>query len=760
MEDIARQLLSAQSVKNVIDCLNRLREEHSPSWLPVGGIDNNLATIGLGSDPAAGLIERVTNALDAVIDKEWQARNRPPNVLSPRVAAEEWLGIPKGRLSEIKGAQELRAYSELARKVIVTLQDSEKNDEPSVEIRDQGIGLRSDDFSESILGLNKNRKLRKLFLAGAFGQGGSTALAYSRYTIIASRAQATAGKTNPVAITVVVFDPGDPDVDKHGHYKYLINPTTQCPYEFDLPVGDFEDGTLVRHVAMELNKYKAIMTAPTGSLWYLAHNYLFDPVLPFTIRDARKKVTDKKNGKPETRTVTGNNRRLAQWKNTEHKNRAERTFRDGKVVISWWVIKVEGENPRDKITNFTLPSKPIIVTFNGQKQGDFPNTIIKNDLKLPYLDRYIIVQVDCDRLDSDSRRQLFPTTRESIRDTPIGDDLRRLVTETLSGDDELRRLDRERMKRLITRVDSSSVEVIRKRLANRVKLYTQASGGGSAPSKFSGPDDKPRVDKREPIPIQDPPTFLSITNPAPRNVYAGKSFTLKFETDASPDYFEHPDSFIAVCMPHSFSQYTGTTRINKGYGTAYFKAASDLQTEDTGSITLELRPPESTSLHDSIDAVVIDLPDSAGTGKGNLDTPSIDPLFIYPSDPFWKDRGWSENSVAEVDSNDEAVVVSVSGANKHLDKLLARAQRQSSEAVESLKDFYLEHISFHAVIAQMDSEKAEGAGEDPSVVEENLAREYQHACETVCGVISSMFDVLVVTEQTNSQGGTKEDVST
>ena len=50
----------------------------------------------------------------------------------------------------------------------------------------------------------------------------------------------------------------------------------------------------------------------------------------------------------------------------------------------------------------------------------------------------------CDKLDVQSRRQLFPTTREALRDTATGDDLRRLVTDTRSADPQLHRLDRER----------------------------------------------------------------------------------------------------------------------------------------------------------------------------------------------------------------------------------------------------------------------------------------------------------------------------
>lgn len=65
---------------------------------------------------------------------------------------------------------------ELARKIKATLRDSERENYPTVEIRDHGIGIKGDDFSKTILSLYGQNKISKLYLMGAYGQGGSTAL--------------------------------------------------------------------------------------------------------------------------------------------------------------------------------------------------------------------------------------------------------------------------------------------------------------------------------------------------------------------------------------------------------------------------------------------------------------------------------------------------------------------------------------------------------------------------------------------------------
>jgi hypothetical protein len=735
------QILAATRVTDVTDLIGELSDTHEVVWIPVGDNDNNLATINLGSDPAAGLIERVTNAIDAVLEQKWREEGEPVHLLSPRDAVAEWFGIPDGRLSNLKDVEK-KEVAHLADSVTVTLRDSEKADRPTLDIRDIGTGLLAEEFSKSILNIKGNRKLRKLYLAGAFGQGGLSALAYSHYTVIVSRAHGASRRDiPPVAATIVRFNPGNVRTDKHGMYEYAIDHTTGQPFIFDVPERDFVPGTLVRHVSMEFSKYKNILTAPTGSPWWLVHNYLFDPILPFRIEEQRENT-----GKGNRRMVTGNHRLLTVGKNTEYTRHASLTFRDGSVTITWWVLDAEGENARARITQYAQVSKPIIITYNGQKQGDLPNTVIKVDLKLPYLDRYIVVHVDCDELDPESRRQLFPTTRENIRDSAIGDDLRRMVVETLQADPELTRLDRERKQRYTRRVDSQSVENIRRRLAARVRSVVLAGAGGTSP-RTRPPEGTADTNVLPPIPVQTPPTLLEITSPDPRKVYAGKTFTLRFRTDADPNLFTNPDTFIAVITPPAFGQYTGATNVREGYGTAHFRAAEDLEIATSAEITLEVRPRRAASLRATAQLEVVPLPEAAGAGDGRVPTPNINPQWVTERDRFWKDNNWNNSSVAMVVQEAEGVDIFVSAENRRLGQLIARAQRKDLATVESVKSFYLEHLSYHTLLAAFDQNRSysggsHGAGTEPEVAEQEHERELQRACETVCGIMEEMFDFL------------------
>jgi len=741
-----KKFLNAYKVPDVTDLIMQIKETARPSWKPVGDRENNLATINLGSDPAAGLVERITNAIDAVLEKKWLESNEPTNLLSPRSAVDMWFGIKDGIL---KNVENIRDFSDLSHQVIVTLFDSGVVERPTIDIRDFGIGILSEHYGSTILSLNASRKLRKFFLSGAFGQGGSTALTYSPYTLILSRAVSIDKNTiNPVAATIVRYNPGDPKLDKHGVYEYMVDNATGHPFTFDISEAEFPCGTLVRHVSMDLGKYKNIMTAPTSSLWFLAHHYLFDPVIPFWIQEERPNAS-----KGEGRTVAGNHRRLS-ISETEYYREATLTFRSGSVKINWWVLSGVGDNSKEQIRNYCLPSRPIIITYNGQKQGDLPNTIIKNDLKLPYLDRYLIVHVDCDKLDSESRRQLFPTTRESLRDTSLLDDLRILVTETLEGDDELKRLDKERKQRFMQRVEGDAVENIRKRLAKRVSAFIKSAGQGTTPTRRTSGGGGEHHEKPA-IPVQDPPTFLEITSPNPRNVYSGSNFVLHFRTDANPNLFCNPDEFMAIITPPSFGHYTGTTSIRNGYGVAYFSAKEELEEDTTADISIELRPRRSKALSSSIKVKVVPRPEISGEEGGQNNKPNINPQWVLKGEEFWKENNWNEYSVAKVIENDDEIIIFVSADNIKLNSLIQKAQRRGTSQVDAIKNFYLEHLSFYAYLAYLNRQQVDNILEgiaEQNTEEESLADKMERmelvaACETVIGVITQMFEVLLAEQE-------------
>src|SRR5438309_1516382 len=66
--------------------------KHRLVWRPFGGTESNVSSTGLGTKPGRSLTERVTNAIDAVLEDRVIGGVNPPT--SPRQAASAWFGRP------------------------------------------------------------------------------------------------------------------------------------------------------------------------------------------------------------------------------------------------------------------------------------------------------------------------------------------------------------------------------------------------------------------------------------------------------------------------------------------------------------------------------------------------------------------------------------------------------------------------------------------------------------------------------------------
>ncbi len=64
-------LREAETREQVAAWIEKLEAE-GYGWTPVGGKRNNRGPIEGSSDPAEALNERITNAIDAILEREWR----------------------------------------------------------------------------------------------------------------------------------------------------------------------------------------------------------------------------------------------------------------------------------------------------------------------------------------------------------------------------------------------------------------------------------------------------------------------------------------------------------------------------------------------------------------------------------------------------------------------------------------------------------------------------------------------------------------
>src|ERR1700693_1131271 len=165
----------------------------------------------------------------------------------------------------------------IAQQTTIKILNGEGHDSRVLEIRDYGVGVTPESMPRNILSLNESNKIQKHYLAGAYGQGGSSSFAPSKWTLIASRHNASPN----IGFTIVCYQDLPPETYKMGRYVYLTLNGQVLQTERSLEA--FKPGTLVTHFGYDLSPYKS----PLGpnSVYGMLNTVLFDPVLPVWLDD-------------------------------------------------------------------------------------------------------------------------------------------------------------------------------------------------------------------------------------------------------------------------------------------------------------------------------------------------------------------------------------------------------------------------------------------------------------------------------------------
>ena len=125
-QDELELLIRPSNAVDLADAKSSIRDLESHflyTWRPVGDNEANYGLINIGSEPGNALIQRVTNAIDAVIEREALVRLGRDGVsfpASPREAVELWFRVPGGRVANLGDPTKRQP---LADNVVVTFLD-------------------------------------------------------------------------------------------------------------------------------------------------------------------------------------------------------------------------------------------------------------------------------------------------------------------------------------------------------------------------------------------------------------------------------------------------------------------------------------------------------------------------------------------------------------------------------------------------------------------------------------------------------------
>ncbi len=727
-----KKVLNAYTVKNIKDLEEIINEKYDVEWLPIGGKVTNHSTFQMLQDGENGIIERLTNGIDAVIEKEYYL-NPDESIRSPRVSAEKYFGIKGGDLSKYVTKEIDKDNKSL---VELKVLESGRTNRPTIEVRDKGIGLNADEFASTILSLQGGNKLHKFYLAGTFGQGGSTANIFSEVTLYISKGIPEKNPNNLISFTFTrEFD--DVENNKAPVHEYLVDKKTGLPITLVDDENLFEPGTAVRHIEMNVGRYgSASAIMQINSLYYFVNNTLFNPILPIKLTECREKVSkvniERNNN---SRTLVGFHSRLNDSDAiVDSRCIPSKYTYGGEFTLNYWIVK-----DIEKYKNFNNKNTPILYTINGQVQGSQNNRILTNIGK-PYLMDHIIVNVDCDKILDGWKTRLFTSDRVRFAHNDQSDALKQQVEAILLGDENLDKWNEFFHDQLLNESSDNMSAELNKKIENKLKTFLMSGGIGNLTSrtKRKKPDDSYVNEDAN----KDFPTFIKITNQNPCEIEIGKDLSLNYISDADHNKYDLKSNLnYSTNNDDMISDITARDYYKNGHGLDMFKFSTDVKVGDELYIKIFLRGYEDDeNLSDSLLVRIIDKkPDKEKTDgeSEKKENPQINVVALSKTDASYeKIFGEEEDKVVDLKDNGASIDVYINMEIKAINKLIEniKAKDDDIDKLKILKNEYIKQIAYYRLMLHYEQKK-----NDKEINEEQI-EEMNNECLRASALITGMIN--------------------
>ncbi|HVS82684.1 MAG TPA: hypothetical protein VHE60_13215 [Pyrinomonadaceae bacterium] len=610
------------------------------AWAPFNDSTSNDGPMSVSAYPGRAFIERVTNEGDANLEAK-ALTHEGPMPASPREAAKQWFGLGPGALSSGLKDDEARGLAQRTVTVTGFVGDAKDPKNSIFDSRDYGIGLTADEMPSTILSLNRGNKKSKQWLTGKHGQGASSTYQYSDLTLIASRK--VGAETVAFTLVEATWDSDNGVFAKTPTYRYLTA-NGKVP-EVDVPEEEFPAGTLVRHIGYtavdlfhtvgENSLYGLLMRslaeplfpvwfemyalAPTkystfpgyrrygrlirGSVNALERAWMASLKTPSTAAEDAMNIEDdeaidveddaKASGEPAKIL-----HRASEYYELPRWDYGGRTGVGdlGRVKITYWVADPAGRSSQNVLRSWVDPDKTILVTLDGQTHAEESRAIItgQHGAKLWAAGRYMVVQIDCNDLDPRAKYEMFTSTREHAKETPIKKMILDELIARLSFDRKLQDLNVQ-----LAAADIRQTEDAADAISTLIKKYLKAAGISfdqltRKVERWTDveEDRKVPVTKPEPPPIEavEPPTFVRWKFKGTSvKLYPGQRYSFVFETDAAPSYWNPADQTISKIrvLAHGV-RYVGAGEMKGGRVRCHFICPEDASIGTKGYIQVQL----------------------------------------------------------------------------------------------------------------------------------------------------------------------------
>ncbi|MCY3946069.1 MAG: hypothetical protein OXF44_07275 [Anaerolineaceae bacterium] len=602
-----------EQVDKLISTLPALKD--ATNWKALGGQEGNLGVVeNQQSKPAAALVEKIVNSIDAILMRKcFESGTDPTSSDAPesvQKAIERFFPAHKYWDRGPKRVEQARDIQVLA--------DSEEGDtrNTSIIIYDAGEGQRPRDFEQTFCSLLSGNKNEIPFVQGRYNMGGSGALSFcgrKRFQLIGSRR----------------FDGGDFGftlVRKHPRSTREEQTTKNSWYEFFAPLGSvpsfpictldlglhkthFQAGTIIKLYSYDTKGNRELQRDMGRSL----NEYLFMPALPYFVVESNKRF---QTHGPSIQF--GLNDRLAKREHIEtHFSQTMENQQMGRVEVDVFVFKSRIGERDVKATKefirkeFLKNNMSVLFTLNGQVHAHYTSEFITRRLKFDLLKENLLIHVNCTKMKPTFREELFMASRDRLKDGETSQLLRAQLGEVLKNG-PLKDINKQRRDNIA--VTAGSSDELLKQIGNSLpfdkelrKLFGDAMKLNSRPENHRHRS-KHQTNQQQPnFKPQRYPSFFDLDThkkgdsdvyEIPRN----GSRTLLFDSDVENEYFsrsEDPGGLqLAVLTWHANDNEGGNER---GTVNAIGEILSvEIQSPRDGKIKVVLQPDKALHVGDEV----------------------------------------------------------------------------------------------------------------------------------------------------------------
>jgi len=424
----------------------------------------------------------------------------------------------------------------------------------------------------------------------------------------------------------------------------------------------------------------------------------------------------------------------------------------GAVTINYWVLdRPAGADAKKDVTaGYVRADSAVSMTLFGQRQDHRSRSWIKENARLPFLYKQIIVQIDCDELTPIAKRELFASTRERATDSDLKRTIYDYLASVLRDDGELGRLNRLEKVRLMERSTEATNDKIRKRLAKFIKNRLQSgaqSGKGNGANGAGGTNSQPKRPKVPAGVISPPrktddshlpkvPTYIKFEKQQVRLVQGSQS-SFWVEINAKNGYLDENKDALEIIWPAGGTQpvkIKSKSRLLGGKSRWYIACEPDTEVGE-----YKFRAEFLTAngiLEDTLVVQVVQPPKPEVSTKGDSGEgdPGIDVRWVAKAD--WDEHDFTATTVGDVDTDEDSTIIWINRDYTLLERALSSSML-TPEQVQVRADRYQFPVACALWLQEHEIRKLTDENR-PS--DEFLAGEHERVAEAVLAAMNADVD--------------------